>query len=185
MRKHLIGIATFALVVSLVGTASLVCAEDEMNSREIIQTIQKELTVLGYDPGPADGSMGTKTRFAISKFEQANGMPVTGKATLAVAARISNEADKVRGGHTATAGGAAAAQAKEQARLECLKQKQAAQKKRDGWRALGNLGNRMLGRYGDSEIAATTSDAIATADDASAVAKQFGISESDAQECMR
>lgn len=39
---------------------------------------QSLLLELGYHPGPADGRMGKKTRFAIKKFQHDHGMPESG-----------------------------------------------------------------------------------------------------------
>jgi len=44
-----------------------------------ILKIQKQLTSLNYNPGPADGIMGSKTRNAIIKFQKDNGIPADGK----------------------------------------------------------------------------------------------------------
>ena len=40
---------------------------------------QARLRNLGYDPGPADGTLGPRTRRAICAFERAHGLEVTGK----------------------------------------------------------------------------------------------------------
>ncbi len=44
---------------------------------ELISKAQKRLAECGYDPGPADGVMGRKTRTAIAKYQQANNLQVT------------------------------------------------------------------------------------------------------------
>jgi peptidoglycan hydrolase-like protein with peptidoglycan-binding domain len=43
----------------------------------IIIRVQKRLKELGYNPGPADGIIGNKTRMAIGKYQQSNGLRVT------------------------------------------------------------------------------------------------------------
>ncbi len=43
------------------------------------KSVQRSLLDNGYDPGPVDGFMGNKTRSAIRKYQQANGMGVTGE----------------------------------------------------------------------------------------------------------
>ena len=43
------------------------------------QRLQSRLTAAGYDAGTADGVIGTKTRDAISAFQRARGLPVTGE----------------------------------------------------------------------------------------------------------
>jgi localization factor PodJL len=39
------------------------------------------LTKLGYDPGPADGVLGAKTRAAIREYEQRNNLTADGNVT--------------------------------------------------------------------------------------------------------
>lgn len=46
-----------------------------------IETIQKLLLRLGYQPGPATGRMTPATQFAIMKFEEKEGMPIKGEAS--------------------------------------------------------------------------------------------------------
>ena len=43
-----------------------------------IARVQRHLNDLGYDPGPADGIFGSKTRAAIFAFEKREGLPATG-----------------------------------------------------------------------------------------------------------
>ena len=47
-----------------------------------IAEIQKRLSELGFQPGPADGTMGKRTVDALTKFQQNSKLPVTGKADL-------------------------------------------------------------------------------------------------------
>lgn len=44
-----------------------------------VRSAQRALTAFGYDPGPADGIMGAKTRRALRLFQQDQGLPVTGR----------------------------------------------------------------------------------------------------------
>jgi peptidoglycan hydrolase-like protein with peptidoglycan-binding domain len=53
----------------------------EKLSREEIREIQEMLTELGYDPGIADGLMGSRTRSAIRSYQAEVGMPVDGEAS--------------------------------------------------------------------------------------------------------
>jgi len=48
------------------------------DTRRRITRVQRGLASLGYDPGPADGILGPKTRVAIRAFEAREGLPVTG-----------------------------------------------------------------------------------------------------------
>ncbi len=54
----------------------------------MIQIIQNGLSKLGFDPGPANGVVGTKTKSAIRAFQQQNGMPADGEATPQLAQTI-------------------------------------------------------------------------------------------------
>jgi hypothetical protein len=44
-----------------------------------VHSVQTRLTELGYNPGPIDGLMGKRTSNAIKKFQEDNGLSVTGK----------------------------------------------------------------------------------------------------------
>lgn len=50
-----------------------------MSYQEMSAGIQKGLNTLGYDPGPADGVMGGKTRAAIRDYQKDQGMAVDGQ----------------------------------------------------------------------------------------------------------
>ena len=52
--------------------------------------IQTALHRLGYDPGPADGLFGPKTRAAIRRFQQRIGTEPTGIITADEASRLVN-----------------------------------------------------------------------------------------------
>lgn len=43
-----------------------------------VAAVQRALAELGYDPGPADGVMGPRTRQAIAAFQRDRGLPATG-----------------------------------------------------------------------------------------------------------
>ena len=59
----------------------------------VVQMIQTNLTRLGYQPGPADGVLTDQTRSAISQYQQAKGIAVTGQPSAQLAARLQDEAD--------------------------------------------------------------------------------------------
>ncbi|MBI3330422.1 MAG: peptidoglycan-binding protein [Nitrospinae bacterium] len=44
-----------------------------------IQQAQVLLKAAGFDPGPADGTPGERTRAALQRYQQANGLSVTGE----------------------------------------------------------------------------------------------------------
>lgn len=50
--------------------------------------LQERLTRAGYDTGGADGVIGTKTEAAISAWQGANGLPVTGRPSPGLLARL-------------------------------------------------------------------------------------------------
>lgn len=54
----------------------------------LIRSIQQELVVLGYSPGPADGLFGAKTRDAIKEYQREHGHLVTGSANAALMDQI-------------------------------------------------------------------------------------------------
>lgn len=48
-----------------------------------LKGLQKLLHAIGFDPGPADGSWGPRTRVAVQDFQQAHGLEVTGRPDFA------------------------------------------------------------------------------------------------------
>jgi hypothetical protein len=46
-----------------------------------VAQVQQRLAELGYDPGPADGTLGPRTRAAIQAFQRARGLEVDGNAS--------------------------------------------------------------------------------------------------------
>ena len=58
------------------------------SERTLITKIQANLTKLGFDPGPADGAMGWKTRSAIRSYQQQNNLTVSGEPTAGLLARL-------------------------------------------------------------------------------------------------
>ena len=51
------------------------------STRDRIANLQHALRRLGYDPGPVDGILGTRTRAAIRAFQADAGLPVTGQVS--------------------------------------------------------------------------------------------------------
>lgn len=54
----------------------------------LVRDIQTELKARGYDPGEADGRMRGETKAAISSYEKAEGLPVTGEVSDQLLARL-------------------------------------------------------------------------------------------------
>lgn len=61
-------------------------------SRSEVKVLQRRLAKLSYDPGPADGVMGSQTVGAIRRYQAANGMPVTGKVSANFLAHLEDAA---------------------------------------------------------------------------------------------
>ena len=56
-----------------------------------VRLVQALLAERGYDPGPADGVMGRRTRAAIGAFEAAHGLTVTGRISPGLLAGLAGE----------------------------------------------------------------------------------------------
>ncbi len=69
-----------------------------MPSQKTIQEAQQRLHLLGYEPGTADGIMGSKTVLAVKKFQADHGLAVTGtfdpKTLQAISATPPSASDK-------------------------------------------------------------------------------------------
>jgi peptidoglycan hydrolase-like protein with peptidoglycan-binding domain len=63
---------------------------------ELVQAIQEDLAVLGYAPGPPHGELTVETAVAISQFQAANGLAVTGRASTELAETLSPAAERAR-----------------------------------------------------------------------------------------
>ncbi len=60
--------------------------------RQSVSSVQSGLYDLGYDPGPADGQMGPKTRSAIMAYQKDSGLPASGKLTAGLVERVKTDA---------------------------------------------------------------------------------------------
>jgi peptidoglycan hydrolase-like protein with peptidoglycan-binding domain len=182
--------AAVGLAMALVlGPAAAATAADEL-----VLSVQRDLQALGYDVGTPDGVAGTKTQLAIAKFEAANDMPVTGQASLQVAAAAAVQADAKRRGEDPAATAAAAApqpqltaaelHAQRQACLQAAVQEQrAAQQKRQAWGNIARAGTRLAGRVAGVDTR-TLYDLTRSADDVATIANDLGLTQSQVEECM-
>ncbi len=59
-------------------------------SRRSVADTQRRLATLGYDAGPADGVLTTRTRDALRAFQRDRALPVTGRMTRQVVERLSH-----------------------------------------------------------------------------------------------
>ncbi len=72
--------------------ASTAAARPTASQRDLIQQAQVILSRLGYDPGPADGLIGPRTRDAVLDFQRKAGMPATGTIDASLIAALSKQA---------------------------------------------------------------------------------------------
>jgi peptidoglycan hydrolase-like protein with peptidoglycan-binding domain len=68
--------------------------------REHIRDAQRTLALLGFDPGPPDGVLGPRTKAAVTRFQQSQGLTSTGaldaKTRSTLAARQRDHVRKVQ-----------------------------------------------------------------------------------------
>jgi TPR repeat protein len=71
-----------------------------MPERDAAEAAQELLAELGYDPGPADGVLGPRSRDALAAFQQDRGLPMTGENSVAVmtALAVASSAKKMAAG---------------------------------------------------------------------------------------
>jgi peptidoglycan hydrolase-like protein with peptidoglycan-binding domain len=81
IRVIFILLMTGMLGLSLTPRAS---AGDQDYTKKVQQTLRDK----GYDPGPIDGHMGTQTRDAISQYQKAENLPVTGHLDAETAGKL-------------------------------------------------------------------------------------------------
>ncbi|MBF8221826.1 peptidoglycan-binding protein [Halomonas sp. 328] len=61
---------------------------ETLSGRQLVAEVQRELNRLGYQAGPVDGLMGTRSRNAIRDFQGTVGLAQDGQATPALLARL-------------------------------------------------------------------------------------------------
>lgn len=75
------------------GAAAGAARSVDVVETDLIKMIQLDLVTLGYNPGDADGILSRQTVVAITQFEAANGLEVTGQATPQLAGRLQAAVD--------------------------------------------------------------------------------------------
>lgn len=187
---------TISIAALLLAAVSIAAEADEL-----IKMVEQDLARLGYAPGPVDGEETIDTTVAITKFQAANGMEITGEVTPELARALMAAQPAETGAPTAVAVAPAAAAAPasppapdpaalDAARQACLQERIAAaqesQKKKRGLGRLMSAVTRTAMQGGNYDLARTTSDvynASATADDLAAAAKDLGLTEDDIAAC--
>ncbi len=152
----------------------------------LVQSIQRDLIALGYDPGSADGKVSTPTIVAISKFQAENGLEVTGEATPQLAGILAAKRDAAGG-----AGSGGNAQSLEEAQKVCLQQKiDAAKKKKRAFGRVMKAAANSASRYGGSKVSSEVEKASqeayrvdATAKDLEEAADAMGLTKEDVEAC--
>lgn len=159
-----------------------------LSADSLVQSIQRDLVALGYDPGNTEGHVSTETIVAISKFQADNGLEVTGEATPQLAGILASKRD---GGGSSTPTGAQSGQSLEEAQAACLQAKVDAAKKKK--RAFGNImraAGSSVSRYGGGKVTSEVQKASreaykveATAKDMEQAAAELGLSQKDIESC--
>ena len=65
--------------------------EKQAANKSAVSQVQAGLTKLGYDPGPIDGSMGSRTEAAIRDYQRDQKLLVDGRPTFELAQHIDNQ----------------------------------------------------------------------------------------------
>lgn len=181
--------------------AAMICAvvllgigfSTQASADNLTQAVQKDLVILGYDPGNIDGEPSTATTIAIAKFETDHDMEMTGEVTPQLAGKLSAMVAERNG--VAVAGTAESTPAPNPAALEaakqaCLEEKIAEARKKEkksrGFSRLLSAVGRTAGQLGNESIAQTADGAVAanqTAADLSSAARDLGITDDEIAAC--
>ena len=146
----------------LFGAASALAQQDAPMPREARILVQKGLTALGFDAGPADGLFGPKTRTAIRDWQAAKGLEATGYLTHAQAEALGAVAREAQANYEKPGGATAGTQARKESepssgRLEpqMIRSPRCGEIKSDGcWRELSSPAkcDMWLARYRPSGV---------------------------------
>ncbi len=63
----------------------------------MVAQAQRQLAALGYDPGPVDGKVGTRTRAAVTAFQRARNLPSDGEVTAGLIEQLAAAGDTTDG----------------------------------------------------------------------------------------
>lgn len=103
--KSVLAITAMFFIVSFTANAQVTAPQPttapttlSAATKKAVQRAQQRLQVLGYEPGSADGVMGSKTVIALKKFQSDHGLSVTGvldqKTLDALSAKDAKEEQK-------------------------------------------------------------------------------------------
>ena len=154
----------------------------------LVQSIQRDLVALGYDPGNTDGELSTPTVVAISKFQAENNLEVTGDATPQLAGILAARRDAAA---SSTATASSSTESLDEAQAVCLQQKiDAAKKKKKAFGRFVKAAADTASRYGGTKVtnevekaSAEAYKADATAKDLEEAADALGLSKADIESC--
>jgi peptidoglycan hydrolase-like protein with peptidoglycan-binding domain len=83
-------VALGVLSLSLTPSASAASSED-------IRKVQKSLSDKGYDAGPVDGVLGSRTRAGIRQYQASEKLPVTGRLDAETAGKLGVRPESIGG----------------------------------------------------------------------------------------
>jgi peptidoglycan hydrolase-like protein with peptidoglycan-binding domain len=84
-KRSFVWILLIIILISFVPVDSLAQRPTAKTSEaDTIETVQRFLQQLGYNPGPIDRKMGEKTRTAIRAFQRDHNLQVDGEASMAL-----------------------------------------------------------------------------------------------------
>lgn len=93
-RLLIAGLAATSMTVpaaaqtALPAQANVAVMQNAQSAVYSVRTVQEALNRLGYDAGPADGIMGSRTQRAIMAYQRDEGLPQTGQADAELYARM-------------------------------------------------------------------------------------------------
>jgi peptidoglycan hydrolase-like protein with peptidoglycan-binding domain len=80
-------VAGVVIFIALAQFPASVASGSSHDHRQV-RDAQRTLALLGLDPGPADGTLGPRTRAALARFQKAEGLRTSGALDAATRARL-------------------------------------------------------------------------------------------------
>ncbi len=72
----------------------------EAEDKTVVRRVQRMLTDLGYEPGPADGVPGSRTRRAVRDYQEKSGLAADGRVTAALLRRLEASHQRAKSART-------------------------------------------------------------------------------------